>query len=361
MEFSNFLEDVGAVKNAFTSLKTICFYEIVPKEHMETVFFHEALRMISLTISNDTFLSEKGAILEERSTRVDNEPEGALRESTLAHIFNREVGGIEILGWKHEIEAITKEDLYDFHDKWFAPNNAIIIISGDFDLNNIKKLAKKYFGNISSKSIDGALKENIANPVSCLKEIKYGSTKNGAHSSIEYVYRIPFFAKENLRKAIALEVAIMAMNRPAFFVKKMLKDISNCAMNVKFEYVNRTFQYDVICLEISSPSIDSLDNAESIWRHLRNKLTYIGITAAELDAVKQRYLISLAYEKDDIARMSNYFGWMLIGGYSIDEIQSMDNLIRSISLKECNDLLKEIFSQEPCAIIKSVPKGYDRE
>jgi zinc protease len=361
MEFSNFLEDIGAAKNAFTSLKTICFYEIFSNEHIESVFSHEAIRMVTLAIDDDIFLSEKNAILEERSTRVDNEPEGALQEAALANIFSREIAGIGIIGWKHEIEAITKEDLYDFHNKWFAPNNAIIVISGDFDLDNIKMLAEKYFGNIPSKSIDDNLKENIADPVSCIREIRYSSSKNGEHSSIEYVYRVPFFAKENLRKAIALEVAVMAMNRPAFFVKKMLKDISNCATNVVFEYESRTFPYDIVCLESSAPSIDDLDNAENLWSYLRNKLMCVGITASELDAVKQRYLISLAYEKDDIARMSNHFGWMLIGGYSVDEIQSMDDLIESISLEECNDLLREIFSQKPCAIIRAVPKGYDRE
>jgi predicted Zn-dependent peptidase len=59
--------------------------------------------------------------------------------------------------------------------------------------------------------------------------------------------------------------------------------------------------------------------------------------------------------------MSNYFGWLLVCGYSINEIQSIDDMIQSISVKECNEILSEVFSQNACAVSKVVPKGYDRE
>ncbi|MDR2157760.1 MAG: insulinase family protein [Holosporaceae bacterium] len=359
MEFSNFLEDVGADKNAFTSINAICFHELVPKENIETVFIHESRRMISLDIDDDAFLSEKGAILEERSTRVDNDPNGASQESLLSNIFNREAGGIGIIGWKHEIQSITKKDLYKFHRKWFAPNNAVVVLSGDFDLNQIKKMAEKYFGKIPPKKLPKRVKKTPSGP--CLKEIKYGSPKNGSASVAEYIYRTPFSSKESLKKTIALEVALKVMNRPASFVKKILKDALNHATEVAFSYVDRLFQYDIVVLEIASPSIDDLGDAENAWRYLKNKLAYAGVLKSELDAVKRQELVSLAYKKDDIIEMSNYFGWLLINGYSVDEIQSIDDMIQEVSEKECNDLLREIFSQDPIAIFRILPKSYDRE
>ncbi|MDR1334570.1 MAG: insulinase family protein [Holosporaceae bacterium] len=359
MEFSNFLEDVGAIKNAFTSFNVICFHEVVPQEHIETVFSHEAARMESLDIADDVFLSEKSAILEERSMRIDNNPNGAMQESYLANIFSRKVGGIEIIGWRHEIESIQKEDLYKFHDKWFAPNNAVIIISGDFDLQKIKSLAEKYFGKIPSKN-NNIVASEIETP-SCLKEITYGSPKKGDLSSVEYTYKVPFSSKNSLRKSIALEVAIMAMNRPAFFVKKMMTDVTNRALRVSFEYVNRIFPYDIVCVDFPTSLIDNVQEIEKLWKHLKNKVAEVGISKAELNAVKRQYLLSLAYKKDDIVDMSNHFGWLMVCGYSLDEIQSIDDIIQSITEKECNELLAQIFLQEPCAVSKTVPKGYDRE
>jgi zinc protease len=363
MQFNNFLEYIGAERNAFTYINTICFHEIVPKEHIETVFQHESKRMISIDIDDKAFLSEKGAILEERSMRVDNDPKGAQNEVLLANLFNRQIGGIEIIGWKHEIEGLQKEDLYAFHDKWFAPNNAVIIISGDFDLDQIKSLVEKYFGPISEKKIDKTLEEKTdsLSTNQCLKEVKYSSPKNGPYSFVSYIFRIPFQSKSNLRKAIALEVAMMAMNQPTFFVKKMLEDVYKCASTVWFEFIDRVFQYDIAVLEISSRSIDDLHDAEDIWRYLKKKLVHEGITKSQLDKVKKKYLISLAYKKDDIVKMSNYFGWLLVCGYSLEEIQSIDDIVQSITEKECNDLIKEVFSQDPHFIARTVPKGYDRE
>ncbi|MDR2781154.1 MAG: insulinase family protein [Holosporaceae bacterium] len=359
MEFNNFLEDVGAFRNAFTSINVICFHEVVPKENIETVFEHEAMRMTSLDIDDNAFLSEKNAILEERSMRIDNDPNGEAQESFLANIFNREIGGIEIIGWRHEIESIQKDDLYQFHDKWFAPNNAVIVISGDFDLQKIKKLAEKYFGEIPQKEICNISEKKESTIYQ--KEVKCGSPKNGSLSLVEYLYAVPFLSKQNLRKAIALEVAFMAINRPTFFVKKILKDVMNRASKISFGYTDRIFQYDIASVEFSASSIDDLYEIENIWRHLKKKVVEVGISKSELDAVKRQYLLSLAYKKDDIVSMSNYFGWLLVCGYSMDEIQSIDDIIQSISEKECNDLLSQVFSQDPCAILRVVPKGYDRE
>ncbi|MDR0678472.1 MAG: insulinase family protein [Holosporaceae bacterium] len=359
MKFSNFLEDIGASKNAFTSINTICFHEIVPKENIEDVFIHEAERMRSLNVDDKTFLSEKKAILEERSMRIDNNPEGACYESVLSNIFNREIGGIGIIGWKHEIESIKKEDLYSFHGQWFAPNNAIIVISGDFELSQIKTLAQKYFEKIPPKELPKIPIKN-SSPV-CLREIKYSSPKNGEISLVKYIYRVPFSSKENFRKTITFDIAIKIINRPAFFIIKMLKDVLNSAIDVKFDYESRVFSYDVVILEISSNSIDNLRHSEDIWDHLKNKLARIEISKPELDTVKRQYLISLAYTKDDIREMSNQVGWLLMCGYSVGEIQSMDDIVQSISEKECTDVLREVFSMKPVAIARNVPKGYDHE
>jgi zinc protease len=362
MEFSELLEDIGALKNAFTSINTICFHEVVSKKNIEIVFIYEAIRMISLNIGNDIFQSEKGAILEERSMCVDNNPGGAMQESTLANIFNRDTGGIGVIGWKHEIETIIPKDLQEFHDKWFAPNNALIVISGDFELDHIKKLAEKYFEKIPSKRTEKPKEAGVFPETAvCLKEIEYGSPKNRSLAAVEYVYRVPFSSRENLRKSIALDVAIMALNQPAFFVKKILKDVINCATHAAFGYIDRVFAQDIVAFEISASSIDAAHDSENMWRYLRKRLLHIGISQSELDAVKRQYLVSLAYKKDDIVKMSNHFGLLLTGGYSLEEIQEIDDMVQSITTKECNDLLRDVFTQEPHAISRIVPKGYDRE
>ncbi|MDR2068157.1 MAG: insulinase family protein, partial [Holosporaceae bacterium] len=184
----DFLERIGAEHNAFTSINLICFYEIVPQEYLERVFEYEAERMDSLRIDDGEFKSERGAILEERNQRVDNDPDGARREVMLSNVFNREIGGAALIGWKHEIESIQKQDLHEFHQKWFAPNNATLVIVGDFDLNYVKNLSEKYWGIKKAKKIPEEKTEDRG--FLCLKEVAYSSSKKGLLSSIEYVFGV---------------------------------------------------------------------------------------------------------------------------------------------------------------------------
>ncbi|GHT91294.1 peptidase M16 [Alphaproteobacteria bacterium] len=358
-KFSDFLEDIGAESNAFTSLRSICFYEIVPCEHLEKIFEYESRRMKAIDIDDAVFLSEKGAILEERSMRCDSSPEGSAFESLGANAFNRTAGGISIIGWKSEIESLQPQDLLDYHKAWFAPNNAILLIIGDIpDLEQIKKLAEKYFGNIEKKEIL-RWEEDSSRP-SCVKEVTYASPKIG-YTNIEYSYHVPFSHRENLRKSLALGLAIDVINQPDSFIRKILENDLKKARYVYFSYIEGYFPYDIASIGIRSFSLNDRIDSEKICDYLLKKLLLTGISKNNLDVVKKQKQLEMAYKKDDIGSMSRYVGHLLSNGYSMEEIQFMDDVVQSITVEECNSVLREVFSLDPVVISKVVPKGYDRD
>ncbi|GHU13057.1 peptidase M16 [Alphaproteobacteria bacterium] len=357
--FSNFLESIGAESNAFTSLRTMCFYEIIPSEHLEKIFEFESRRMRAIDIDDAVFLSEKGAILEERSMRYVSSPHGAAWESLCGNAFSGKAGGISIIGWKSEIEELQPQDLLDFHRAWFAPNNAILLIVGDIpDLEEIKNLAEKYFGNIERKEI--LHEEEDSSRPSCVKEITYASPKVGA-TSIEYIYHVPFSHRKNLRKSLALDLAIDVINQPDSFIRKILENDLKKAISVTFAYYEEYFSYDIAIIGIESSSLNDRMDSEKIFGYLLKKLLVKGIAKNDLEIVKKQRQLAMAYKKDDIGKMFKYIGSQLSHGYSLEEVQSMDDIIQSITVEECNGVLKEAFSLDPVIISKVVPKGYDRD
>ncbi|GHU17579.1 peptidase M16 [Alphaproteobacteria bacterium] len=358
-EFSDFLESVGAESNAFTSLRSICFYEIIPSEHLEKIFEYEAKRMTSITIDDAPFLSEKGAILEEWSMSIGSSPDGSAGESLCANVFNRTAGGISVIGWKSEIESLQPQDLLDFHKAWFAPNNAIIVIVGDIpDLKKIKNLAEKYFGNIPKKEI--LRREEDSSRPSCVKEITYASPKV-SNTSIEYIYHVPFSHLKNLRKSLALDLAISVINQPDSFTRKILEHDLKKATSVTFSYTKGYFPYDIASIGIESSSLNNRSDSEKICTYLLKKLLLSGIAKNDLETVKKQKQLAMAYKKDDIGSIAQHVGHLLSNEYSTEEIQSMDDVIQSITVEECNDALREVFSLDPVVISKVVPKGYDRD
>ncbi len=358
-EFSNYLEEIGAENNAFTSVNTICFYEIFPKDFLEKVLFFESKRMQSLEIEDKVFQNEKKAILEERGMRVDADVQGRYGEIVLSNIFNRQIGGIEVIGWKHEIESIEVEDLQAFYKKWITPNNAILILVGDFEKESAKKLIKKYFGTVSPG--DSPKISSLNNKESNKKLIEYRSTENGPSSTITYVLKVPFLSKSNLRKSLALSLALEILGQPTSFTETILKQMSNIISGVNFSYTDSVYQFDILGITFHATSIDNLDKVEIAWPYLKKKILANCISESDLKKVKKRKLISLAYKKQDVQQIAEYFGWNLMSKLSVKEILSLDDTIQSITVKECNDVLKEVFSTSPISVTKTLPKGYDRD
>lgn len=358
-EFCNYLDKIGAEKNAFTSVNTICFYEIFPKYCFEKVLSFESERMKSLEIEDKVFQNEKKAISEERGMRVDSSNLGKYYEVFLSNIFNRQTGGIEVIGWKHEIESIEIEDLKAFYRTWIVPNNATIILVGDFEKPEAERLIKKYFENIPPVK----LPENRSLKGSALskKSIECKSAENGSISKIKYTHKVPFLAKDNLRKSIALSLALEILEQPSSFINIILKQMTNTVSGISFSYTKLVYEYDILDFVFYTNEIDNPDKANDNWQYFRKKIMNGCINETELQRIKRKERISLAYEKEDVEQISNYFGWHLISGLSVKEILSLDSMIQSITAKECNDVLKEVFSTSPISVMKTLPKGYDRD
>lgn len=357
-KFSDYLCNIGAETNAFTSINTICFHEIFPKECLEKVLSFESERIGSLEIEDEVFQNEKKAVLEERSMSIDSNIWAKCSEVFLSNVFNRLVGGISVIGWKHEIESIEVEDLKDYYKTWIVPNNAIIVLVGDFDKEEAKQLIKKYFEDIPAAE----LPKKISSPkkIDCKKSIELRSTKTGT-STIEYVYKVPFLYKNNLRKAWALNLALEVLEQPSSFVNGILKHMTDTVSGLGFSYTALFYEYDILNVFFSIGAIDDLDKIETHWSYFKKKILNGCINEEALQKIKKRERIALAYKKEDIDRISQYFGWNLILGFSLKDISSVDDLIQSITVKECNDVLKEVFSTSPISVMKTLPKGFDRD
>ena len=359
--FDKFLETIGAEKNAFTSMKTICFYEIIPTKDLETIIESEAKRMKTIEIEDKKFINEKSVILEERSSRIDTNPAGQEQEVVLAQLLNRSPGSISIIGWKHEIESITPKDLLDFHYKWFAPNNATIIAVGDVDPTQLKVSLEKHFGNIERKKIPP--QDDVGEKPTIVKETNFSSPKNGSFASVDYFYFVPFSAKSDFRKCIALKLAVQILNQPNFFVKKTLEDAMSKASSINFSYISGYLHYDILNITISCKSINDCVDSEKIWTHyLKKKILNVKLKQSDLDTIKQCKAIATAYQKDDITKIMNHIGFMLASRFNLEQVQTLDETLQSITLNECQEVLKEVLgAADLIAISRVTPKRYNRD
>ena len=150
-EFDRIMEAAGGANNAYTSKDVTVYQDWFPKSALETIFELEADRMENLAIVPGVVESERGVVYSERRTSVDNNNFSRLFEQVFATAFVAHPYQFPVIGWPSDIEAWTQEDLEQFFETYYAPNNSTIIFAGAVTPKEIFGLADEYFGGISAQ------------------------------------------------------------------------------------------------------------------------------------------------------------------------------------------------------------------
>ncbi len=152
-QFDHVLHENGIVNNAFTSNDYTGFYENLPSNKLELIMDMEVDRMRSLALNPQDLTSELQVVGEERRWRVDNNPGGLLREMIFGTLFKVHPYKWPVIGYMTDIQAYTVEKLRKFYDTYYLPNNAVLVISGDFEPAKTKALIEKYYSQLESKPL----------------------------------------------------------------------------------------------------------------------------------------------------------------------------------------------------------------
>ncbi len=149
-QFSQEVDKRGGSDNAYTSQDVTVYHQEIAKEHLDLVMKMEADRMVNLTLTDPIVLPERDVIIQERLERIDNEPGARLNEAMNAALFLNHPYRLPVIGWRHEMEQYTTADAVAFYDRFYAPNNAVLVIGGDVTVAEVRALAEKNFGPITA-------------------------------------------------------------------------------------------------------------------------------------------------------------------------------------------------------------------
>src|ERR1041385_2779246 len=150
-EFSKTVLRIGGNENAFTSVDYTGYFQRVPRDQLPRMMEFEADRMTGLILKDENVLPERDVVLEEFNMRVANNPDARLSEQIMAALYLNHPYGRPIIGWRQEIEKLDREDALAFYKRFYAPNNAILVIAGDTDVNEVHPLVEKNFAGIPAQ------------------------------------------------------------------------------------------------------------------------------------------------------------------------------------------------------------------
>ena len=147
--FSQVVATLGGQENAFTSTDYTGYFQRIAREQLETVMTFEADRMNGLVLTDANVLPERDVVLEEYNMRVANSPEARLGEQISAALYLNHPYGRPVIGWRPEIEKLNREDALAFYKRHYAPNNAVLVVTGDVSPEEVKALAEKTYGKVA--------------------------------------------------------------------------------------------------------------------------------------------------------------------------------------------------------------------
>lgn len=149
-EFSRRIAAAGGRENAFTSRDHTAYFQTLQKDRLELALRLEADRMVNLNLSADEFAKEIQVVMEERRLRTENNPQGRLYEGLMATAFQAHPYRRPVIGWMDDLKNMRVDDARDWYQRWYAPNNATLVVAGDVDPEQIFNWAQRYFGPLAA-------------------------------------------------------------------------------------------------------------------------------------------------------------------------------------------------------------------
>lgn len=330
-EFSKIISRLGGQDNAFTGHDITAYFQRVAKDRLKTVMEMEADRMVNLKLDEKEMLTERQVILEERRSRVENSPSAILDEQMNAVLYLSHPYGIPVIGWEHEMAKLSRADAMTFYKRFYAPNNAILVVTGDVTPEEVKTLAEQTFGKIPSNRQVTTLPRPQEPPHRAARRTELKDPRAGK-ASVHRLYLAPSYRSAREGEAEALDLLMkIAASGPTSRVYKKLVIENKLASSAGGWYSGaardsgKISLYAVVADGVELPKVEAGIDAAI------DEIKAAGVTEAELDRAKKAYLAEYVYESDNQTSLARRYGWSLTVGRTLKDIEEWPARIAKVT------------------------------
>lgn len=332
-EFSKIVARLGGQDNAFTGHDVTAYFQRVSKDKLGTMMEMEADRMVNLRLTEKEVLTERDVILEERRSRIENNPAAIMDEQMNAALYYSHPYGIPVIGWEHEMAKLSPQDAMTFYKHFYAPNNAVLIVAGDVSADEVKALAEKTYGQIPTNPDVGATRVRPQDPPQrAARRVDYADPRAG-NASFHRDYVVPSYmtAKPGEAEALDLLMKIVGDGATSRLYKRLVVD-EKIASSAGGSYSGSGLDYGTINLyAVSADGADLLPKIEASLDKVLGEVRDQGVSEAELNRARSSYIADYIYENDDQSSLARRYGWGLALGRTVAQIEGWPDALRKVT------------------------------
>ena len=333
--FSGIVEAQGGDDNAFTSWDYTAYLQRIAADRLDLVMEMEADRMRNLRLTEEDVTTERQVILEERAQRTDSDPGALLMEQMRAAQFLNTPYGIPVIGWRHEMADLSREDALSYYQRFYAPNNATLVIAGDVTPDKVKALAEKYYGPLLPS--DGIVPRIRPQEPPQLAERRL--VLEDERVSEPYVFRT-YLAPErdpgNQREAAALTVLaeLLGGNGQTSVLARALQFDTQVAVYSSAFYDGTSIDDATFGLAVTPAQGVSLAEAEAALDKVLADFLKTGPDPAALERIRTQVRAGEIYARDDVESLANRYGQELSVGLTMTDIDTWDEALSAVTAED---------------------------
>lgn len=352
-EFSRRVAALGGRENAFTNRDTTGYYQQIPAARLEEVMKLEADRFARNQWPDEEFKREVEVVKEERRLRTEDSPRGLLWESLGAAVFQASPYRRPVVGWMSDLEALTAQDVREFHRQWYVPGNAVVVVAGDVDPAQVRRLAEKHYGSIPARAMP-ARKPRTEPRQAGVRRIEYKAPADQAYVAL--AFKVPQLAsfEPGPQSDDALALTVLAAVLDGYKGARLDRALTQGSDRVADSAGASNGLWG------RGPQLFTLDGvpapgktAEQVEAALRAEVAKVardGVSEAELNRVKTRWVAGEVYKLDSVMNQTRELGGYWIQGLPLDAGERLIQRLRGITAEQVKAVASRYFGDDQLTV-----------
>ena len=339
--FSQVVATIGGQENAFTAADYTGYFQRVPRDKLKAMMEFEADRMTGLVLTDDVVRPELNVVLEEQNMRVANNPAARLGEQMDAALYLNHPYGRPVIGWRHEIEQLNREEALAFYRRFYSPNNAILVVAGDVTSDDVRKLAEETYGKVP-RVADIKPRVRPREPEQQAARTVTLADPRVTQPSVSRYYLVPSSTTAQPGESEALDVLghILGRGSNSRLYQKLVID-KGIAVNAGASYDGTAVDNTRLSVYGTPKPGTTLPQIEEAIDAVLAEVVANGVTADELERSKNRMIADAVYANDSQRMLAQWYGASLATGSTVEQVRTWPDRIRVVTADAVRDAARK--------------------
>jgi zinc protease len=352
-EFSRQVAALGGRENAFTTRDQTGYFQQIPADRLEQVIRLEADRFAHNQWPDDEFKRELEVVKEERRMRTEDNPRSQLHEQLSAVAYQASPYRRPVVGWMSDLDAMTAEDAREFYRRWYVPANAAVIIAGDVDPVKTRQLVEKYYGSIPARALP-ARKPREEPPQNGIRRMEFKAPADQSYVTLAFkVPQLQSFERTPANDdALALSVlaAVLDGYEGARLDRALTQGPDRVADSVDAGNGLWGRGPQLFTLSGVPAAGKTTEQVEAALRAQVTRVANEGVSEAELQRVKTRWIAGQIYKLDSVMSQARELGSAWVMGLPIDADERLMERLRGVTAEQVKSVAARYFGDEQLSV-----------